>query len=149
MDGDHSQNTPAHSSTRCLWRSKSRASPSSGPPDIASGPICIRSRLREHHQGRGSIPPALEYPTDFEKYAASSTAPLLMNSCTNDKQFPHEAQAQADAVLGDGKFTPGYKREYWDGCTHGFAVRGDVNDPKAKAGKEGAFKAAVEWLSKL
>ena len=25
-----------------------------------------------------------------------------------------------------------------------FAVRGDTNDPKVKAGKEGAFKAAVE-----
>ena len=80
--------------------------------------------------------------------------------------FPLEAQAKADELLGDGKFAPGYKRPYWDGCTHGFAVRGDMvsvpvkcrrlrteltrifqqSDPKVKAGKEGAFKENVEWL---
>jgi len=48
--------------------------------------------------------------------------------------------------LGDGKFKPGYKREYFKGCTHGFAVRGDMNNPEVKAGKEGAFKASVEWF---
>jgi len=72
----------------------------------------------------------------------------LINSCTVDQQFPLDAQAVADKVFGDGKFAPGYKREYFDGCTHGFAVRGDMSDPKVKAGKEGAFKAAVEWLKK-
>jgi hypothetical protein len=72
----------------------------------------------------------------------------LINSCTVDAQFPHEAQAQADALLGDGKFVPGYRREYFEGCKHGFAVRGDLSDPKAKAGKEGSFKASVEWFIK-
>ena len=61
-------------------------------------------------------------------------------------QFPIEAQAKADELLGNGKFAPGYRREFFEGCMHGFAVRGDLNDPKVKAGKEGAFKAAVEWL---
>lgn len=28
--------------------------------------------------------------------------------------------------MGDGKFAPGYQRTYWDGCVHGFAVRGDL-----------------------
>jgi hypothetical protein len=77
-----------------------------------------------------------------------SKAPLLINSCTVDQQFPHESQAKADEILGDGKFEPGYKREYFEGCTHGFAVRGDLSDPKVKAGKEGAFKATVEWFQK-
>lgn len=65
-----------------------------------------------------------------------------------DQQFPPEASAQADEILGSGKFSPGYKREFFDGCTHGFAVRGDLSDPKVKAGKEEAFKAAVEWFLK-
>ena len=46
-------------------------------------------------------------------------------------------------------FVLGYKREHFEGCSHGFAVRGDMSDPKVKAGKEGtegAFKAAVEWI---
>jgi len=81
-----------------------------------------------------------------KKYLATSKAPLLINSCTIDQLFPHESQAKADEILGGGKFKPGYKREYFEGCTHGFAVRGDLSDPKVKAGKEGAFKATVEWF---
>ncbi|THV04733.1 alpha/beta-hydrolase [Dendrothele bispora CBS 962.96] len=93
-------------------------------------------------------PSLLKIPDDLEKYASTAKAPLLINSCTVDQQFPLEAQAAADKVLGDGKFAPGYKREYFDGCTHGFAVRGDMSNPQVKAGKEGSFKATVEWLQK-
>ncbi|KIM44792.1 hypothetical protein M413DRAFT_442758 [Hebeloma cylindrosporum] len=93
-----------------------------------------------------SHPSLLQVPADLEKYIASSKAPLLINSCPVDQQFPLESSKKADELLGDGKFAPGYKREFWDGCTHGFAVRGDMTDPKVKAGKEGSFKAAVEWF---
>ncbi|KAJ3771747.1 Alpha/Beta hydrolase protein [Lentinula raphanica] len=93
-----------------------------------------------------SHPSLLRAPEDFENYLSTSHAPLLLNTCTNDEQFPEPMQLQADAILGGDKFTPGYKREYFDGCTHGFAVRADLDDPTMKAGKEGAFKAAVAWL---
>ncbi|KAJ7463319.1 dienelactone hydrolase endo-1,3,1,4-beta-D-glucanase [Mycena latifolia] len=89
-------------------------------------------------------PSLLQIPADLEKYAATATAPLLINSCTVDEQFPHAAQAQADQIFAG--FAPGYKREYFEGCTHGFAVRGDLSDPKVKAGKEGAFAASVKWM---
>jgi len=95
-----------------------------------------------------SHPSLLKVPEDLEKYVATSKAPLLINSCTIDEQFPIASQAKADELLGGGKFTPGYKREYFDGCTHGFAVRGDLSDPKVKAGKEGAFVSTVEWFLK-
>jgi len=91
-------------------------------------------------------PSLLQTPQDLEKYYKESKAPLLINSCTVDTQFPLEAQAKADKIFIDGKFAPGYKREYFDGCTHGFAVRGDLSDPKVKAGKEGAFVATVKWF---
>ena len=52
--------------------------------------------------------------------------PVLFNTCEVDPQFPIESQKIADELLGDGKYSPGYKRTYWDGCTHGFAVRGDI-----------------------
>ena len=84
----------------------------------------------------------------LQKYRSTSKAPLLINSCEFDSQFPIEAQAQADEILGGGKFAPGYKRNFYPGCTHGFAVRGDLSDPKVKAGKEGAFKETVEWFIK-
>ncbi|OSD04870.1 alpha/beta-hydrolase [Trametes coccinea BRFM310] len=95
-----------------------------------------------------SHPSLLQIPADLEKYASQSKAPLLINSCETDPQFPIDAQAKADEILGGGKFAPGYVRTYWEGCTHGFAVRGDISDPKVKAGKEGAFKATVEFLIK-
>jgi len=91
-------------------------------------------------------PSLLQVPADLEKYVSSSKAPLLINRCTVDQMFPPEAQAKADELFKG--FAPGYKREYFEGCTHGFAVRGDLSDPKVKAGKEGAFKATVEWFIK-
>jgi hypothetical protein len=57
-----------------------------------------------------------------------------------------EASAQADAVLGGEKFAPGYKRAHWEGCTHGFAVRADLTNPRVRVGKEGAFRVTVEWF---
>ncbi|KAH9479732.1 Protein AIM2 [Psilocybe cubensis] len=95
-----------------------------------------------------SHPSLLHCPADLEKYFSTSKAPLLINSCPVDSQFPIEAQKKADELFGDGKFAPGYRREFFEGCVHGFAVRGDMSDPNVKAGKEGAFKAAVEWFIK-
>ncbi|KAH8105261.1 alpha/beta-hydrolase [Cristinia sonorae] len=92
-------------------------------------------------------PSFLQVPEDFEKYKQTN-APLLINTCTIDPQFPLESQQKADEVLGGGQFAPGYRRAHWEGCTHGFAVRGSMDDPMTKAGKEGAFKTTVEFLMK-
>jgi len=97
---------------------------------------------------KGTLLSASALLVSKQKYKSIVKAPLLMNSCEVDPRFPKEAQAMADEVLGDGKFAPGYKREYFEGCTHGFAVRGDLSDPNVKAGKEGSFKAAAEWFLK-
>jgi len=102
----------------------------------------------EIHVVAVSHPSLLQIPADAEKYLQSSQAPLHINSCEVDEQFPKEAQEKTDELLGNGKFAPGYQRAYFEGCTHGFAVRGDTSNPKVKAGKEGAFKANVEWLIK-
>ena len=86
--------------------------------------------------------------SSFLPLNSGNTSPfqkLLINSCEVE-QFPSEACAKADEIFGGGKFTPGYKREYFERCSHGFSVHGDMSDPKVKAGKEGAFKAAVEWI---
>ncbi|PPR07249.1 hypothetical protein CVT26_012507 [Gymnopilus dilepis] len=93
-------------------------------------------------------PSLLQVPADLEKYFATSRAPLLINSCPVDSVFPPEGQAKADEIFGGGKFAPGYKRNFYEGCTHGFAVRGDLNDPNVKVGKEAAFRETVEWFIK-
>ncbi|KAH9932723.1 alpha/beta-hydrolase [Epithele typhae] len=93
-------------------------------------------------------PSMLKCPEDLENYAKTSRAPLLINSCEVDPMFPVEAQKKADEILGGGKFAPGYERTYWEGCHHGYAVRGDMSNPKVKAGKEGTFEATVKFLKK-
>jgi len=93
-------------------------------------------------------PSLLKCPEDLERYSKESKAPLLINACEVDQQFPLAAQAQADEILGGGKFAPGYVKTYAEGCVHGFAVRGDLKDPKVVAGKENAFKASVEYFKK-
>ncbi|GJE91312.1 alpha/beta hydrolase [Phanerochaete sordida] len=93
-------------------------------------------------------PSRLDCPADLEKYRDVSKAPLLINTCEVDPAFPLDRQAIADEIFGNGKFAPGYERTYWEGCTHGFAVKGDLSNPKIKAGKEGAFKASVDFFKK-
>ena len=73
---------------------------------------------------RDTFPPA-NHPS------SSTHAPPTPNS-------PLESSAQADAIFGEDKFAPGYKREYFDsGGTRGLAVRGDMTDPVAKKAIEG------------
>ncbi|KAI0320497.1 Alpha/Beta hydrolase protein [Amylostereum chailletii] len=90
--------------------------------------------------------PSLLQLEDIDKYATTAKAPLLINACEVDGQWPKEKQDKANEVLKN--FAPGFSQPYFAGCTHGFSVRGDLNDPKVKAGKEGAFKNTVEWFIK-
>ncbi|KAG9309440.1 alpha/beta-hydrolase [Chiua virens] len=95
-----------------------------------------------------SHPSLLQVPQDLHKFKETGL-PLLINSCEVDQMFPITAQAEADTILGGGsKSSALYKREYFKGCTHGFAVRGDLSIPDVKAGKEGSFKATVEFFFK-
>ncbi|KII87467.1 hypothetical protein PLICRDRAFT_43106 [Plicaturopsis crispa FD-325 SS-3] len=93
-------------------------------------------------------PSLLQAPDDLQKYKDTAKAPLLINSCEFDTQYPPEKQKIGDEILGDGKFAPGYERKYFAGCTHGFAVRGDLSNPVIKAGKEAAFDSGVQWFFK-
>ncbi|TBU40752.1 dienelactone hydrolase endo-1,3,1,4-beta-D-glucanase [Dichomitus squalens] len=93
-----------------------------------------------------SHPSRLRVPEDLQEYFEKAKAPLLINSCEVDNAFPQEAQKVADEIFS-GKFAPGYERTYWEGCTHGFAVRGDLSNPKIKAGKEGSFEATVKFFN--
>jgi hypothetical protein len=89
----------------------------------------------------------LTHTHNLQKYAKECKQPLLINSCEVDSQFPLDAQKKADDIML-GKFAPGYERKYFKGCTHGFAVRGDLSNPAVKQGKEDAFKYTVEWFNK-
>jgi dienelactone hydrolase len=62
----------------------------------------------------------------LQKLKASSKTPVLLVTCETDEYFPLEQQKVADEVLGGGQYTPGYMHKHFMGCTHGFAVRGDL-----------------------
>ncbi|KAJ8487117.1 hypothetical protein ONZ45_g14439 [Pleurotus djamor] len=91
--------------------------------------------------------PSLLEIADIEKYSKTNV-PLLVNSCEFDDLFSDDVRDGFDQALGGDNFAPGYKRTYFEGCAHGFSVRGDLSNPKVLAGKEGAFKASIEWLLK-
>jgi len=91
-------------------------------------------------------PSLLKQPDDLDKYVEKSKAPLLINSCEDDSAFPKPFAEAADEKFAS--FGPGYRRTYYEGASHGFAVRGDLSKPTVKAAKEGAFKESVEWLIK-
>jgi len=95
-----------------------------------------------------SHPSLLQVPDHFNKLVASSKVPLLINSCETDQQFPPEKQKIADELLGDGKYTPGYKRAYYPGATHGFGVKADLSKETEKFAKEDSFRESCEWLAK-
>ena len=95
-----------------------------------------------------SHPTLLAIPEDLE-HIKSTAVPLLINSCEFDPQYPAKSQKVGDEILGEGKMeADGYMRTYFAGCTHGFAVRGDVSQPAVRIGKEGSFRATVEWFMK-
>lgn len=90
----------------------------------------------------------LEVPEDLEHFKKTGV-PLLVCACEIDPPYPPEKQVIGDEILGGGKMETGmYKRAYYPGCTHGFAVRGDMSKPEVRAGKEGAFKETVQWFMK-
>lgn len=63
-------------------------------------------------------------------------------------QFPIEAQEKTKEILGDGKYTPGFKMNFYKGVTHGVCVRGDPSVPEQKFAKENSFEEVVSWFQK-
>ncbi|KNZ57213.1 hypothetical protein VP01_220g2 [Puccinia sorghi] len=76
--------------------------------------------------GSTSHPSLLTIPNDPLELRAKSHGPLLINSCEFDPQFGAEAQKQTDAILGNGRYEPGYKRTYYPGASHGFGIRANL-----------------------
>lgn len=94
-------------------------------------------------------PSLLQIPEDLEKYKSTGVPLLVLSNGPDDFQFDLEKSKKADEVLGP-LGSQKYVRKYWEGLDHGFAVRGDMSDPKQKKAKEEAFEEATNWfLSKL
>jgi len=96
--------------------------------------------------GATAHPAGITVPDDLDAILEKSKVPLLFNACETDKTWPKESQDAAEATLGGGKYAPGWKQNYYPGCTHGFATRGDTSVPAIKFGKENAFEETCRWF---
>ncbi|KAI5987526.1 dienelactone hydrolase family-domain-containing protein [Pisolithus albus] len=86
-------------------------------------------------------PSQVVVPTTFQ-----GKAPFLFEMGNEDVEIPVPQQEEIDGILGGGKYAPGYKRDCWPGCPHGFAVRGDMLNAEQFAGKAGSFNNSIAWL---
>lgn len=91
-------------------------------------------------------PSQVVVPTTFETLAQKGKAPFLLEMGNEDVEIPVPQQEEIDGILGGGKYAPGYKRDCWPGCPHGFAVRGDMLNAEQFAGKAGSFINSIAWL---
>ncbi|GAA5870601.1 hypothetical protein JCM1840_004813 [Sporobolomyces johnsonii] len=89
-------------------------------------------------------PSLLKVPEDLEALNKKST-PMLWHNALKDYHFGPEQQATAKKILGDNS---AHVFMDWEGQEHGFAIRGDSDQPEVKAAAEGAFKASVEFIKK-
>ncbi|RMD39156.1 hypothetical protein DV735_g5973, partial [Chaetothyriales sp. CBS 134920] len=72
------------------------------------------------------------------------TRPLSIAAAETDDIFPNELRHHAEDLLRE-KDVP-YEITLYAGVRHGFAVRGDLSDPRVKYAKEAAFLQSVRWF---
>ncbi|KIK27154.1 hypothetical protein PISMIDRAFT_199985 [Pisolithus microcarpus 441] len=88
-----------------------------------------------------------DYVNIFQNLADKGKAPFLFEMGSEDTELSVSDQETIDGIFcGDKPYAPGYKRKCWDGCPHGFAVRGDMLVEEEFAGKKGSFHDSIEWL---
>ncbi|KAI6101020.1 dienelactone hydrolase [Pisolithus croceorrhizus] len=91
-------------------------------------------------------PSQVQVPATFQTLAEKGKAAFLLELGSEDTELSASDQEEIDNIFGDGKYAPGYKCKVWDGCPHGFAVRGDMLDEQQFAGKAGSFEDSIAWL---
>lgn len=75
--------------------------------------------------------------------------PLSIAAAEVDEIFPEEKRHLSEKILKELSGGPEklpYQVVLYSGVHHGFAVRGDVKDKRAKFAKEHAFIQAVQWF---
>ena len=84
--------------------------------------------------------PSFTTPEEYSKVAK----PLLISSAPDDELFVPELRTKAIEVLTTNKTW--FLVNLFEGAPHGFAVRGDLSQPKVKFAKEKAFADVVLWF---
>lgn len=70
--------------------------------------------------------------------------PLFLSCSEIDHTFDTESRRRAIDIIQNGK-TP-YQLQLFSGVEHGFALRGDMNNPYERYVKEQSLKGIIEWF---
>jgi dienelactone hydrolase len=71
--------------------------------------------------------------------------PLLLSCAEHDQAFPAEQRHHAEDILKEaGKK---YQVQLFQGVSHGFAVRCNLEDPYERYVKEQSYRGIVEWFN--
>ena len=71
--------------------------------------------------------------------------PLLLSCAENDHAFPPEKRNKAQSLLEEGGKK--YQFQLFQGVSHGFAVRCNLDDPYERYVKEQSYRGIVEWFN--
>ena len=71
--------------------------------------------------------------------------PLLLSCAENDHAFPAEKWQKAQRILQEGEKK--YQIQFFQGVSHGFAVRCNLDDPYERFVKEQSYRGIVEWFN--
>lgn len=71
--------------------------------------------------------------------------PLLLSCAETDGSFPAAGRARAEEILTEGKKR--YQFQLFQGVSHGFAVRCNLDDPYERYVKEQSYRGIVEWFN--
>jgi len=89
---------------------------------------------------------SIAHPSLLEKSEIDTLGvPAQIIAPETDSQLTPELKEYCNKVI-PGLGIP-YQYDYYPGLVHGFAAKGDQNDPKQKAGLERAKNSAVTWFN--
>lgn len=96
-------------------------------------------------QGKGIDVGCMAHPSFVEADEIKlMTAPLSIAAAETDEIFPAPKRRETEDVLKEMKIP--YQICLYSDVAHGFAVRADMSDKRAKFAKEAAFLQHVQWL---
>lgn len=84
--------------------------------------------------------------TDLEEVKAIAK-PILFSCAETDPAFTNELRHQSQAILKENKIT--YQFDLFSGVAHGYAVRGDENNPDEKYAAEKTLQDQVYWFNRF
>lgn len=104
-----------------------------------------KSVARFSAKGKGVDVAAMAHPSFVDAAEIKAMeAPLSIAAAETDQIFPAEKRRETEDILKEHHIP--YQVCLYSDVEHGFAVRGDPKNPKAKFAKEAAFLQHVQWF---